>query len=279
MPVMDGYAATKALRKMEQFKSLPIIAMTANAMVGDKEKVLDAGMNDHIAKPINVNDMFIVMSKYITGDVTTTNATDIPTAQDDTFIPQLPGIDQARGLQTMQGNKKLFARLVKRFHESHKNFAEQLAQALQEKDTELAQRLIHTLKGTAGNIGAQEIYQEAMELEQAFEQQADDFESRQASLIANLTQLLTGIENAAWQTSATTNNYDPEKANEIIIKLSDALSSFDTDAIDLVEELTTMFTDTQQLAKLNALADKVNGFDFPNALTLLEEIKGELNKE
>jgi len=66
MPVMDGYEATRQLRKQEQFKDLPILAMTANAMLGDKEKVLAAGMNDHIAKPINIRDMFTSMANWIT---------------------------------------------------------------------------------------------------------------------------------------------------------------------------------------------------------------------
>ncbi|MGL1933350.1 MAG: response regulator, partial [Desulfotalea sp.] len=66
MPVIDGYEATRLLRKKEEFANLPILAMTANAMAGDREKVIKAGMNDHIAKPINVEDMFQTMAKWIT---------------------------------------------------------------------------------------------------------------------------------------------------------------------------------------------------------------------
>ena len=65
MPVMDGYTATREIRKNPAFKGLPIIAMTANAMAGDKEKVMQAGMNDHIAKPLNVAAMFTTMAKWI----------------------------------------------------------------------------------------------------------------------------------------------------------------------------------------------------------------------
>ena len=66
MPIMDGYTATNCIRQMEEFNDLPIIAMTANAMAGDREKVMEAGMNDHIAKPINVENMFSTMAKWIT---------------------------------------------------------------------------------------------------------------------------------------------------------------------------------------------------------------------
>jgi CheY-like chemotaxis protein len=65
MPVMDGYTATREIRKNERFKNIPIIAMTANAMAGDREKVINAGMNDHIAKPLNVGMMFSTMAKWI----------------------------------------------------------------------------------------------------------------------------------------------------------------------------------------------------------------------
>ena len=65
MPVMDGYTATRAIRQNPAFKDLPIIAMTANAMAGDREKVIEAGMWDHIAKPLNVNDMFATMAQWI----------------------------------------------------------------------------------------------------------------------------------------------------------------------------------------------------------------------
>jgi CheY-like chemotaxis protein len=74
MPVMDGYAATREIRKNPAFKDLPILAMTANAMAGDREKVIDAGMNDHIAKPLNVAAMFATMAKWITPHASSSTA-------------------------------------------------------------------------------------------------------------------------------------------------------------------------------------------------------------
>jgi len=65
MPVMDGYAATRALRQRPQWRDLPVIAMTANALVGDRDKVLAAGMNDHIAKPIKVDQLFATLARWV----------------------------------------------------------------------------------------------------------------------------------------------------------------------------------------------------------------------
>ena len=65
MPVMDGYEATRKIREQEIFKELPVLALTANVMAGDREKALQSGMNDHIAKPINPDQMFTIMAKWI----------------------------------------------------------------------------------------------------------------------------------------------------------------------------------------------------------------------
>jgi CheY-like chemotaxis protein len=98
MPVMDGYTATRAIRRNATFKDLPIIAMTANAMAGDREKVLSAGMWDHIAKPLNVGEMFATIAKWIKPKVP--NATKLEAAhasgtgvagQNDTQEAQAPG--------------------------------------------------------------------------------------------------------------------------------------------------------------------------------------------
>ncbi len=115
MPILDGYGATRQIRKQERFKDLPIIAMTANAMAGDREKVLEAGMNDHIAKPINVRDMFTTMAKWITSSNKVPEPLQpavLVDAIDEKPLPDLPGIDIARGLATTDGNHKLYRRLL-----------------------------------------------------------------------------------------------------------------------------------------------------------------------
>ena len=165
MPVLDGYKATRLIRQESAFKSLPILAMTANAMAGDKEKVLDAGMNDHIAKPISVTDMFITMARWIT-PANPVNATANKRHEDDgIIIGELPGIDVSRGLSTTQNNKSLYLKLLARFKQSNQGFHEEFMAALNEADQETAVRLAHTLKGTSGNIGATDVYALSAKLE------------------------------------------------------------------------------------------------------------------
>ena len=128
MPEMDGYTASRKIRDQQRFKELPVIAMTAHALKGDRQKVLAAGMNDHIAKPINVNKMFSVMAKWITPASQVENREYEPpslTQDDSTEIPSiLPGVDTRAGLDTTQNNKKLYHRLLLKFRDAQQEIAE-----------------------------------------------------------------------------------------------------------------------------------------------------------
>ncbi|MCK5191597.1 MAG: response regulator, partial [Methylococcales bacterium] len=180
MPVMDGYSAARAIRKLDAYLELPIIAMTANAMTGDIEKSLQAGMNDHISKPINVTEMFCTMAKWITPKYpVSNNAHEKPKSlkvqQEEELedIPPLTGIDIDVGLSISQGNRKLYRRLLLKFLQSQLNFSEQFLAAQQSDDPEAATRMAHTLKGVAGNIGAKQIQIVAETLETACKQDED----------------------------------------------------------------------------------------------------------
>jgi CheY-like chemotaxis protein len=201
MPVMDGYTATREIRQQERFQNLPIIAMTANAMAGDREKVLAAGMWDHIAKPLNVQAMFSTMARWIKPGATPPPQNPPPTdgpavgdvddinsiannahesSENDQFslksdaqqVPADPfavlvNIDVKAGLATTMDNPRLYARLLHKFKDSQARFASQFEQALSEADTTAPARAAHTLNGTAGNIGAKRVQAAAAALEQA----------------------------------------------------------------------------------------------------------------
>ena len=107
MPIMDGYQATLKIRAEQQWQNLPILAMTANAMAGDKEKVLAVGMNDHIAKPIEVDKLFTTMARWIS-PAQPSNCQGSPLEQQTIVeFPELTGINVTVGLRACQGNKTL----------------------------------------------------------------------------------------------------------------------------------------------------------------------------
>ncbi|MEP7102591.1 MAG: response regulator [Burkholderiales bacterium] len=152
MPVMDGYTATRALRADPRWRDLPVIAMTANAMVGDREKALEAGMDDHVAKPIRINELFATLARHVR-----VGAKPAATV--------IEGIDFARGLEATMGDEHLYHRLLRMFSEREATFAQRLRAACSAGDFEEAVRLAHDLKSVAGSLGAQKVFEAAQALE------------------------------------------------------------------------------------------------------------------
>jgi CheY-like chemotaxis protein len=174
MPVMDGFEATRAIRENAQFKDLPIIAMTASAMTQDREDALASGMNDHVAKPIDVKKLFGVLSRFIKARSDRSSPTPpapTPTRSAPTSempLPDsLPGIALKKGLGRVNHKVPLFRKILKKFYEEYAHAPAEINTALEDGDAELARRLAHTVKGVAGNIGAEDLQAIAADLEDA----------------------------------------------------------------------------------------------------------------
>ncbi|PHV33891.1 multi-sensor hybrid histidine kinase [Janthinobacterium sp. BJB312] len=152
MPVMDGYQATRKLRQDPRYSNLPVIAMTANAMVGDKEKCLDAGMNDFIAKPIDVAQLFGTLARWIAP--ATPQEVAAVVAQPEAELPVIAGLKMAEAMRRVGGNAALMRKLLERFVETQFDAMQRIVAAIENNQLETAIREAHTLKGLAGNIGA-----------------------------------------------------------------------------------------------------------------------------
>jgi len=171
MPVMDGYVATRALRERPSLRTLPVIAMTANAMVGDREAVLAAGMNDHIAKPIVVAEMFATLAKWV--KPTTSPISDQGVAPADaSFEPN--GIDTLSGLANTGGDREFYRRMLRLFRQREADFEQRFHAARAAGDAEAAMRTAHDLKCEAGTLGMHGLEQSAAALERACMQGARD---------------------------------------------------------------------------------------------------------
>ena len=173
MPVLDGLAATAEIRQLPQFADLPIIAMTANAMQGDRERCLAAGMNDYVAKPIDPDELWRVLLRRIPPRVARGAAgnadTPVPRPQQvGALLPQdIPGLDAALGLARAAGKPALYRKLLQKFVALEQGAVAQVLAALDAGDEVGAERAAHTLKGTAGSIGATQLQAGAEQLEQA----------------------------------------------------------------------------------------------------------------
>ncbi|CAK0745330.1 two-component system, sensor histidine kinase and response regulator [Gammaproteobacteria bacterium] len=170
MPVMDGYTATRKIRNHLEFKNMPIIAITADVMVGNLKQVIEVGMDDYITKPIDISQMFATLARWIVPKIKadwSAVAITEPFPSDTKVFPNLPGIDTVTGLANILDNTKSYLRLLVRFRDSQANFAELFSNALNDADPTAAMRYAHTLKGTAGNLGMKGVMAAAAILEQA----------------------------------------------------------------------------------------------------------------
>jgi two-component system sensor histidine kinase/response regulator len=172
--------------------------MTANVMSGDKEKVLQAGMNDYISKPINPDVMFVTMAKWITpAQAVVTEPTTTPVSvvlSDESSFSNLPGIDAQAGLKTVRNNVKLYRKLLLKFNDSQQNFKLEFLEAQNENDPDAASRVAHTLKGLAANLGMRDVHRAASSLEMACIQNADNTDELLDVVISKLETLFDSLE-------------------------------------------------------------------------------------
>jgi PAS domain S-box-containing protein len=221
MPVMDGYTATRKIREWE-FKAesrgprdnpqlprgeIPIIAMTAHAMTGDEEKSLQAGMNGHVTKPIDPNQLFAILQKWITpSENRALNPqpevfTEGPEAvQGEKQLPEfLEGFDLTDGLKRLQGNQRLYLRLLTNFAADYGEVTKDIRKALDAKDFDHAHSLVHNLKGLAGNLSATGLQAAAVNMEKLVKgidpkaPPSKQLNSRLAQLEAALSQALNSV--------------------------------------------------------------------------------------
>ena len=276
MPEMDGYQATAKIRSDPRFAKLPIVAMTAHATMEERRRCHDAGMNAHVSKPIDPGLLFETLGRFYkpagSGElqpVAPGGAPDGPGARQPTrectdhprgalavpvgapptgageppALATIDGLDIEDGLGRVAGNLKLYLKLLRQFVEQHGPAVQQITAALAQSDAPLAERLAHTLKGVAGNIGAKHVQLAAGELENVIRHRAGSsaVEAALQQVTAVLDPLLDQLRSAASSAtpmpppSAATSRPDPARLREAAAQLARLLSEFDPGAADFVE--------------------------------------------
>jgi signal transduction histidine kinase/CheY-like chemotaxis protein len=280
MPVMDGYSATREIRKDPKFKDLPIFAMTANAMVEDEKMALAAGMNNHIAKPIDQKKLYIALSAWLKLPEGGT-----PLADGGNPKGALSDLNKDEALRRLAGNERLYTDLLNLYRRDHANYPELLWQALENKDRETGRQLAHTLKGVAGNIGADRMYQLTQRLEQALIDFADETEVKQTlTELSEAQQYLLELIAIEYPQSEAEESGGPVIAPEQIDhaelqlrldELARLLGQNDLDAEHLLAELQPSLR-TLQPKRARLLAARVEEFDFSGALESLADLRSQL---
>ncbi len=277
MPVMGGYEATAKIRGELALTDLPIIAMTAHATLEEKQKCLEAGMNDHISKPIDPVGLFETVGRFYQPTAATAPPEPIQSSLPNDF-PPIAGLDAKDGLKRVAGNRTLYQKLLRQFADQQADSAAEITDALANSDTALAERVAHTIKGVAGNIGATAVHTAAGTLEKLIRDQAPAAEIAAAihALSAALDPLLAALHETfpapVVEQPIDVAAADPAQSREAAKQLAKLLDEFDPAAVEFIAE------NRAALQPLLAAAwpefeKLVEGYAFPDAQTLLENTR------
>ena len=295
MPVMDGYEATRRIRSNPSWRDLPVIAMTANVLASDRKLAADAGMNDHIAKPLDIEQMFACIARWMAPaavnatypaqpdslapqpalpPLTGTEAEDRPDVLTLDALPTLPGIDRARGLQRCMGKLPLYRNQLTRFSTALRRFESEFVQALTAQDPEAATRIAHTLKGSSASIGALALASAAAELEAACTSGEDKV--RIDTLLQSLLQQLHVVAKGLAQLDAA--DPDPPAAHladptpETLLNLRKLIDDSDVEALALAESLHLQAMGHPLEAELRAIHLALSDFEFERASVIVTNL-------
>jgi len=294
MPVMDGYTATLEIRKTFGPEVIPIVAMTADAMVGVMEKCLKVGMQDFVTKPIDPDELFATLVQWIKpGDYSTGLGSQVADNKDNGIeertsriqaaeseqvieIPDIPGLNIQEALKKVSNKKSLYLSILEKFYVNNQDTCKELIHKVEGNDFETAQRLVHTLKGVSGSIGADAVHEQSKLVEASILQKNQDmFKKEIHQLNALLTQLLSNIAIILPKRAKTeTIKLNRAAVKEIIPKIRQLLTDNNPNAKAFLRDLREAGLSGDHFEEL---VGKLNKYDFKNAIITLDKIEQSLN--
>ncbi|ETR69208.1 MAG: hypothetical protein OMM_04082 [Candidatus Magnetoglobus multicellularis str. Araruama] len=298
MPEMDGYTATHHIRTQFSLKDLPIIAMTANAMAGEREKCLSAGMNDHISKPVKPLNLFETLIRWLRPDIDTdqihdslSQSNESPQECDNVLNATIDGVDVQLGFDYMNKSKDLYLKTLNNFYNRFTDINAQIQAKLSSGKMQEAERLVHTFKSLAGSIGAKKLESISSALESAIQLRIDDnissglkdLAQEHKKVIPSLKMFLVQIENV--QTSENdkqTDNNQHNKMNHTDLtktfeELAFHIKEGNSDAVDLITPLESIPELSDIANDIRDLKNQVDDYEFEDASETLKRICDALN--
>ncbi len=292
MPVMGGYEATVKIRSDARFAKLPIIAMTAHATIEEKQKCLNAGMNDHTSKPIDPGALFETVGRFykpltrslepgrgalprVQADEVSLEAEARAPASGD--IPTVEGLNFAEGLPRVPGNRKLYLKLLRQFSVQQAEASAQIGEQLKSGDRATAERTAHTVKGVAANLGVKAVQAAAGELEKALHEGAEAarLETLRQQFAAALTPFVErlraalGDEPAAPIAPAAV-AVDPAQLKLVVAQMTRHLGNFDAAAADCLEANRGLFASLFSAEEFGKFEQQVQDYAFGEAQAQLD---------
>jgi two-component system sensor histidine kinase/response regulator len=282
MPVMDGYTATREIRKLGEYSSLPIVAMTADAMAGVKAACLEAGMQDFVSKPIEPDELFGRLVKWINAERLIDRGSEVMevkvASMQNEEIPLFATIDTVRGLQIMNGNKKLYRSLLEQFAEKNKNVFTEIDLLIASGDHETVIRLVHTIKGVSGNLGANQLSAVSAKLEAALKVDLkvdskilENFKKELSATIIEIQNRLTPIPETEVDDQGVT--LDAEKFKKLFKELIELVEGVDYDSKQKMEEILALPGIGGLKAELLKAQSEIKKFEYDKAMEIIKQIQ------
>jgi len=278
MPVMDGITATRQIRKRAGFADLPIVAMTANAMPEARERCLAAGMNDHLAKPIEPEQLQEKLRRWLKTRSSGSrpdgaDGEGVRVADDSIHdLAEIPALDTDIGVRLAMGNTRRYNDLLRRFAKGQANFVDRLDRALTDGDTSAVALLAHSLKGLAAQIGATTLSAEAGQLETAATQHVplSATKAHRTRIADQLGALIAAIaaQYPAPRPIKAATSVDPLVLQKVIRELVAQLDASDALTRETVEQNEAILRAALG-EEFDALHSMVTKFDFDDAAAVL----------
>jgi ABC-type amino acid transport substrate-binding protein/CheY-like chemotaxis protein len=293
MPEMDGLEATKLIREMDgkSIDTLPIVAMTAHAMRGDREKSLKAGMNDHLTKPLNPNKLYSTLVKWIKSgnrdNVTISALQPSEKKAGELFFPDLPGISIKDGLFRVGGNTKLYKELLYKFYTSNQDLTQRIRMALTEKKMDVAKRLLHTVRGVSGNIGAGELHDAAIEFDEGIkENKSEDFEALLTVFDRTVLKIMVGLGpliHEIEEKDSKKPDHKNEGSEDELLEMLHTLESFvkklrPRESKDVLAKITSQDWPEELIGEIGELKTHINKYKFKDAETVIGKLLKNIRK-
>lgn len=277
MPGMDGFEAARRIRAHREMGGMPIIALTASALMEDRERCLDAGMNDYVPKPIDVERLLTTVGRWVRPDELPADAAviekDVERAP---VLPdELPGIDVGIIMRRLDGNVELLHRLLMTLVETHGDTVRRLSDALDAGRLDDATRLAHTLNGVGGNLAADALQRTAASVEQA----------ARVGDVVRAVHRVPALDQALQQVIASAELLNVKPANggggsatptdfeQSLKRLAVLLKSNDMEAEQVFADIRAALEHRVGVGRVAAVGRKLSELDYAGAVSLLEALE------